>query len=467
MAQSPEALRTLPKNRQAEQVILGAVLLDPEEVIPSISEKLTPGHFYWKAHRLILEVAYELFEKGTPPDLITVSDRLDEKNQLVEVGGRAYLSELLGQVTTTASVTYYVDIVSKKAVMRELIDAGSEITEMGFQESEEVSLLLDRAEGRIFKLSQQEISQGYFHIRDFMHEHIGELEKLSRDPSKRTAAGISTGFKKFDEFTSGLRGSDMIVLAARPGMGKSSLMLSLARHVAVDETKNVGIFSLEMSKEQMLERLLCSEAKVNLHRLRSGFLPPEGWRRIADAASKLIKSTILIDDTPSISVMELRAKARRMKAEHGLDFLAVDYLQLVEAPTHNTVREQEVAHISRSLKSLARELNIPVIALSQLSRASERDRGKARRPKLSDLRESGSIEQEADMVIFIYREDYYADEDGDDKPPADSHEGPNVGVSEIIIGKQRNGPVGSFEVAFHRSYASFFDMAPQQSNSPF
>ena len=466
MAQSSEVLRTLPKNREAEQLILGAALLDPEAVIPVLLEHLTPQHFYWKAHRLVFETILELFEKGTPPDLITVSDRLEAKGQLTEVQGRAYLTEVVGQVTTTSSVPHYAQIVVKKALMRELIEAGHAISEMGFQEAEDLSLLLDRAEGRIFKLSSSEMKQGYYHIRDFMHEHISELENLSRDPEKRTAAGLSTGFRKFDEYTAGFRPSDMIVLAGRPGMGKSSFMLSLARHVAVHEKSKVALFSLEMSKEQLLERLLCAEARVNLHRLRSGYLEQEGWRRVAEAASRLVNSTILIDDTPSISIMELRAKARRIQAEHGLDLIAIDYLQLVEAPTHSQVREQEVAHISRFLKSLARELNVPILALSQLSRASERERSKPRRPKLSDLRESGSIEQEADMVVFIFREDYYGDEE-ENTQHQDHAEGPNTSISEVIIGKQRNGPVGSFEVAFHRSYASFYDLAPNQPRSPF
>lgn len=465
MVQTPEAVRALPKNRQAEQFILGAALLDPEEVVPLLLERLTPQHCYWKGHRIIFDVILELYEKGTPADLITVSDRLEALGKLADVGGRAYLSELMGQVSTTASVPYYVDIVGKKAVMRELIDAGHEISELGYQEAEELPALLDRAEGRVFQLSSHQLNQSYYHIRDFMHEHISELEKLARDPDKRTAAGLSTGFRKFDEYTAGLRPSDMIVLAGRPGMGKSSFMLSIVRFAAVTEKAQVGIFSLEMSKEQLLERLLCAEARVNLHRLRSGFLAPEDWRKIAEAANRLINSTILIDDTPSISILELRTKARRMQAEHGLDLLAVDYLQLIEAPTHSHVREQEVAHISRSLKSLARELKIPILALSQLSRASERD-GRPRRPKLSDLRESGSIEQEADLVAFIYREDYYA-EQGEESASSPTTEDASISMTEIIIGKQRNGPVGSFKVAFHRSYAAFYDSAPDQQRTPF
>lgn len=454
---SSETIRALPKNREAEQVVLGAALLDAESVIPLILQRLLPQHFYWKAHRLILDVILELFERGTPPDLITVANRLEEMGRLEEVGGRAYLSELVAQVTTTTSVPYYADIVKQKALRRELIEAGREISELGFAEAEDLDDLLDRAEGRIFQLSQFELSQDYHHVRDFMHEHIAALEALSRDPDKRTATGISTGFRRFDELSSGLRPSDLIVLAGRPSMGKSSFMLSLVRHAALEEGKKVGIFSLEMSKEQLLERLLCAEARVNLHQLRSGYLPSEAWRLVAQAANRLMHSTILIDDTPGITINELRAKARRMQAEHGLDLLAIDYMQLVEAPSRSDVREQEISKISRGCKSLARELNVPVLALSQLSRAVERRENK--KPRLSDLRESGTIEQEADMVVFLYREDYYG-EDGEQASHADRDEGPNTSLTEVIIGKQRNGPLGTFKVAFHRSYAAFFDLAP-------
>ncbi len=466
MAQSPDAIRALPKNREAEQVVLGAALMDSEEVIPVILQQLLPQNFYWKAHRTILDTVLELFERGTPPDLITVSDRLEELGKLQEVGGRAYLSELLSQVTTTESVQYYADIIKKKAIMRELVEAGREISELGFDEAEELHQLLDRAEGRIFQLSQFEMRQDYYHVRDFMHEHIAALEALSRDPEKRTATGVPTGFRKFDELTSGLRPSDLLVVAGRPGMGKSSFMLSLVRHAAVHEGAKVGIFSLEMSKEQMLERLICAEARVNLHRLRSGYLEPEAWRRVAESANRLVNSTILIDDTPGISISELRAKARRMQAEHGIDLLAIDYMQLVEAPSRSDVREQEISKISRGCKGLARELNVPVLALSQLSRAVERRESK--RPRLSDLRESGTIEQEADVVIFLYRKDYYAEEGEDGGAPPEAAEGNTTSLTEIIVGKQRNGPLGSFEVAFHRTYASFFELAPgQTARSPF
>jgi replicative DNA helicase len=283
-----------------------------------------------------------------------------------------------------------------------------------------------------------------------LHEHLEHLEKLQRDPSQHAVTGLPTGYKKFDEMTAGLQPSDLIVIAARPSMGKTSLALSLARNMALRFGKCVGFFSLEMTKEQLLERLLCAEARINLHRLRGGYLQTdsESWRRIIHAASKLQNSKIIIDDTPSISVLELKAKARRMKSEHNLDILFVDYLQLVEAGAHADVREQEVAYIARSLKALARELNIPVVALSQLSRAPERP---PRRPRLSDLRESGEIEQTADVVIFLYREDAGSEESLEEAEGSS----PLVHETEIIIGKQRNGPTGSFTLLFHRAYTSF------------
>jgi len=445
-----ELARPLPKNREAEQVVLGAAMLEPDSVIPQLLQTLQPDDFYWKAHQIIYRVILELFEGGKPADLITVGNRLDELNKLDEVGGRAYLSELLTKVTTTASVPYYAEIIKKKAVLRALIAAGHQIAELGFTEEMDLETLLDAAEEKIFQISRFQLTHDFHLIRDFLHEHLEHLERLQRDPSQHAVTGLPTGYKRFDEMTAGLQPSDLIVIAARPSMGKTSLALSIARNMALRFNKCVGFFSLEMTKEQLLERLLCAEARINLHRLRGGYLQTdsESWRRIIHAASKLQNSKIIIDDTPSISVLELKAKARRMKTEHGLDILFVDYLQLVEAGAHTDVREQEVAYIARSLKALARELNIPVVALSQLSRAPERP---PRRPRLSDLRESGEIEQTADVVIFLYREDAGSEE----SPDETESPSPLVHETEIIIGKQRNGPTGSFTLLFHRAYTSF------------
>ncbi|MCX8103346.1 MAG: replicative DNA helicase [Candidatus Bipolaricaulota bacterium] len=450
-----EFSRALPKNREAEQVILGAAMLEPEMTIPQLLQSLQPDDFYWKAHQIIYRVILELFEGGKPPDLITVGNRLDELNKLDDVGGRAYLSELVSKVTTTASVPYYAEIIKKKAILRALIEAGHEIVELGFQEESELEPLLDAAEEKVFQISRFQLKHNFYLIRDFLHEHLERLEKLQRDPSQHTVTGLPTGYRRFDEMTAGLQPSDLIIIAARPAMGKTSLALSIARNMALRFHKCVGFFSLEMTKEQVLERLLCAEARINLHRLRGGYLQTdsESWRRIINAASRLQNSKIIIDDTPSISVLELKAKARRMKSEHGLDALFVDYLQLVEAGGHSDVREQEVAYIARSLKGLARELNIPVVALSQLSRAPERP---PRRPRLSDLRESGEIEQTADVVLFLYREDAGGEENSEEELTGPGQQpAPLVHKTEVIIGKQRNGPTGSFELLFHRAYTSF------------
>lgn len=451
--QEREFPRPLPRNREAEQLVLGAAMVEPETTLPVILAQLKPEDFYWQPHQLIYRVILELFEKGKPPDLITVANRLEELGQLQAAGGRVYLSELCELVTTTASVEYYAEIVKKKAVLRALIAAGKAVAELGFNEEEELEVVLDRAEEAIFGISRFGTGSKYHLIKDFLHEHISNLEKLHRDPEKHTVTGLATGFKEFDAMTAGLQPSDLIIIAGRPAMGKSSLAISIARNVALREGKGVGIFSLEMTKEQLLERLLAGEAKINLHQLRSGFLPAEKWRAIAEAARKLAESRIVIDDTPGISIMELKARARRMKAEHEIDLLIVDYLQLIESGLKggNSTREQEISHIARGLKALARELQVPVIACSQLSRAPERR--EAHRPRLSDLRESGEIEQTADVVAFIYRESYYDEEEGVERS--------EVSPTEVIIGKQRNGPTGSFTLSFHRSYASFYEFAPQ------
>jgi replicative DNA helicase len=461
----PEELRSLPKNREAEQVVLGCALVEAETVMTRLTERLRPQHFYFRAHRLIYQTLLELFEGGQPIDLITVGNRLEEKDTLADVGGRAYLSELASSVTTTTSVGYYAEIVMKKALLRELAQVGQEIAELGYREDQELPKLLDIAEEKVFTVSRQTLKQSYHPIGEILHEHLDVLEKL-QDPRRDTVTGLATGFKELDKRTAGFHPADLIVVAGRPSMGKSSFVFSIARNVALEDGQSVGIFSLEMTKEQLIERLLCSEARVNLLRLRGGYLgaDSEAWRRIMHAANRLQKSRILIDDTPAISVMEMKAKARRMKSEHGLDLLIVDYLQLVEGGGRADVREQEISYIARSLKGLGRELGVPVIACSQLSRAVERRDSK--KPRLSDLRESGEIEQTADVVLFLYRRDYYDDRAADEED-LDFVEGtsrdPNVSKTEIIIGKQRNGPTDSFTLMFHKIYASFYEFLPSEA----
>lgn len=455
-----EEARSLPKNREAEQVVLGGAILEAETIMPLLTERLTPTYFYFRAHRTIYQTLMELFEAGQPIDLITVGNRLEERARLAEVGGRAYLSELVSAVTTTTSVGYYADIIVKKALLRGLAQVGQEIAELGFREEQEIGVLLDAAEEKVFQISRRTMKESYHALGEILHEHLDHLEQL-QDPRRGSVTGLSSGFKEYDKRTAGFHPADLIVIAGRPSMGKTSFACTIARNVAIHSGQSVGMFSLEMTKEQLIERLLCAEAQVNLLRLRSGYLgaDSEAWRRIMMAANRLQKAKILIDDTPAISVMEIKAKARRMKAEHGLDLLIIDYLQLVEGGARIEVREQEISYITRALKGLARELDIPVIACSQLSRALERRDSK--RPRLSDLRESGEIEQTADVVMFLFRPDYY-EEKRPEENGADDDDGrePAVSETEIIIGKQRNGPVGSFTLMFHKVYATFYEYHP-------
>lgn len=455
------ALRSLPKNIEAEQAVLGSAILEPEGTLPVLVERLKPEDFYRRAHRIIFRTIRDLFDRGEPSDIVSLSNRLEEKGEMEQVGGRIYLTDLLDRVTTTASLEYYAEIIRKKAVLRALIESGGRIAEIGYDEASTTAEALDKAETLIFDISRRNTTGDYVLVNQFLYEHIDTLEELHRDPNRHTITGYATGFPQLDEMTSGIQRSDLVILAGRPGTGKTSLALALVRHTAIREKASVGVFSLEMTKEQLLERLLCGEAKVSLHRLRGGYVPAAKWRDIANAASKFQQATIIIDDTPGISILEIRAKARRMAAQHGLDLLVVDYLQLIEGSIRTDVREQEIAHITRSLKKLARELKIPVIAISQLNRAVEqRERGK-RYPRLSDLRESGAIEQDADVVAFIYRADYY------DEPSDTGASGQGAGSeAEIIIAKQRNGPLGKVPVVFHKAYASFYPTTAAREEGP-
>jgi len=448
--------RELPKNLEAEQAILGATFLDPDRCVPVIVEKLLPESFYLAQHRVIFRVIRELFQRSEPADIVSVANRLDERDDLERAGGRMYLNELLDRATTTSSLEYYADIVKRKSVLRGLIQAGSLISELGYDEVSETDEVLDKAESMIFDITATTLDRSYALISDFLFDHIESLEEVQRDPQHQTVRGFSTGFRGLDELTSGLQPSDLLIVAGRPGTGKTSFILSLIRHVAIHDGAVVGVFSLEMTKEQLLERLLCGEAKVSLHRLRGGFVPGAKWRDIAHAASRYQKAKVIVDDSPAASILEIRAKARRMQAQYGLDVLFVDYLQLVDAGVRSDTREQEIAYISRSLKKLARELSVPVVAVSQLSRAVERRESK--RPVLSDLRESGAIEQDADVVMFIYREDYYT------TPPDQAQaSGQGAGTeAEVIIAKQRHGPPGTVKVSFNKAYASFYPWTAEE-----
>lgn len=455
MADEDLGIRPIPKNKEAEQVVLGAAMLEPEEALPQLAVRLGPHHFYSQAHQEIYRTILELFTHGELPDAVTVANRLEERGKLDQVGGRTYLNELLARVTTVTALPYYMDIVETKALRRWLIEAGGRIAELGYREELGVEETLDRAGEIVFEIAQRKSLPDYHQLSDFLYDHLEVLEEIHKDPERRPVTALSTGFEEFDAYTGGLSRSDLVVIAGRPGTGKTSLALAIARDVAIRQRKRVGIFSLETAKEQVLERLLCAEAQVDLHSLRSGYLPPAKWGQIAEAAGRLHEAQILVDDVPGAPILSIKAKARRMAMEHGLDLLMVDYLQLVEAGIRTDVREQQIAYISRTLKGLARELGIPVIACSQLNRAVERRESK--RPQLSDLRESGAIEQDADLVVFIYRPDYYEDQSG---------KGP-VAETEIIVAKQRNGPTGKFILQFHKSYATFYPSARKMEEVPF
>jgi len=380
-----DGIRPIPRNKEAEQVVLGSALLEPQEALPRIAPRLLPEHFYYTAHQEIYRIILHLYDQADAPDVVAVANRLQELGKLDDVGGRSYLSEILSRVTTIAALDHYIDIVEVKAIRRGLIEGGGRISEMGYHEELEHTVALDKAEEIIYKLSKRGAGKDYWGLRDFLHEHLDRMADYSKRPEERAFLTVPTGFTKFDEITSGLHPSNLIVLAGRPSTGKTSLALDIVRHIAIHHNKAVGIFSMEMPKEQILERLLCAEARINLHNLRRGILPTTKWGALTHAASLIDKSTILVDDAPGAPVLSIRSKARRMHQEHDIDLLIIDYLQLIEAGVRTDIREQEISYISRSLKGLARELNIPVIACSQLNRAVERRESK--RPMLSDLRE--------------------------------------------------------------------------------
>jgi len=431
-----------PQAVEAEKSLLGSLMLD-KSAITKVADLLIPRDFYKRIHQQIYEAALELFEKGEPVDVLTVSTRLSEKNLLEQIGGTSYLTELVNLVPTASHVLNYAKIVQRKRVLRDLIDASQEIGLMGYDEVEDVDILLDRAERRIFGIAQQSLSQDFIPVKSVLGEAFERIDALSK--RKGTPRGVPTGFAGLDNKLSGLQKSDLILIASRPAMGKSSLALNIAANVAISQKIPVGIFSLEMSKDQVVDRLISTYSGVDLWRIRTGRLSSEGvdndFEKIQRALGILSEAPIFIDDAASANVLQMRAMARRLQAREGLGLVVVDYLQLMEPrnPTENIVRQ--ITEISRSLKILARELNVPVLALSQLSRALEHRPEK--RPMLADLRESGSLEQDADVVMFIYRDDRY------------NTNTERKNIADIIIAKHRNGPVGSVELYFDEQRVAF------------
>lgn len=440
-----------PQNLEAETSLLGAILLDKEAIF-KVADIVTADDFYKNSHANIFETMMELYSKNEPIDVLTLGNRLEEKNLLEQLGGRSYLIGLSNTVPTASHVVQYAEIIRKKATLRKLLRAGGEITRLGYDEStENVEEILDEAQQHLYSITQNHIKQSFIPIKDVLSDAFERIDELHKEKGK--LRGVPTGFKYLDNLLAGLQKSDLIILAARPSVGKTSLALDIARHAAVKEKVPVGLFSLEMSKEQLVDRLLCAEANVDLWKMRTGNLSdrPDSndFPKIGHAMGILSEAPIYIDDSPGNNVMQIRTKARRLQAEHGLGLIIIDYMQLMESHTkrNSDNRVQEVAEISRNLKGIARELNVPVLALSQLSRAVEQN--KPAIPKLAHLRESGSIEQDADVVMFIYRKAADRNYRLEDIPPDERH------LGEIHVAKHRNGPTGVVKLFFDEKHSSF------------
>lgn len=429
-----------PNNIEAEQAVLGSMMMD-KSAAAYATEVLRMEDFYRDAHRIVFDTMRELTVNNIPVDMVTLTEQLVKNNQLEKVGGPAFVAGLANAVPSSSNIEYYANIVREKADLRNLITAANDITAMAFDAEEDVPVILDKAEKRIMDASSRHVSGDFTPINNIVIDSIEKINTVYE--TKGGLTGIPTEFTDLDKLTSGLQPSDLILIAARPSMGKTAFTLNIAANVAIRERKTVAFFSLEMSKTQLMQRLLCSEASLDSQKVRVGDMPDDDWSRLMAVADIISKSPLYIDDTPGISVMELRSKARRLKSQHGLDLILIDYLQLMQGNSKNSVdnRQAEIAEISRSLKALARELNVPIIALSQLSRSVENRQVK--RPMLSDLRESGSLEQDADIVMFLYREDYY------DKETENKH------ITELIVAKHRNGPVDTVKLYFQSAFTRF------------
>lgn len=437
--------RVPPQNIDAEQSVLGAMLLERDAIF-RVMEFLKSEDFYRESHRLIYQVILELAEAGSPVDLITVTDLLRDKGELEKIGGVTYVATLANLVPTAANAEYYAKIVEEKALTRALISVTTRISSRGYEGSDSAEELLDEAEKSILDLGQRRSSSTFVPVKDILVNTFEDIEHVYKNRGKIT--GVPSGFIELDRMTNGFQKGDLIILAARPSMGKTAMAILMGQHCAIKHQVPVGIFSLEMSKEQLVQRMLCSEAMVDAHKVRTGNLADEDWGKLSEAASFLSKAPIYLDDTGAATVREMKSKVRRLKAEKGLGLIIIDYIQLMSGGKKIENRQQEIAEISRKLKGLAKELGVPVLALSQLSRAVESRTDK--HPMMSDLRESGSIEQDADIVMFIYRDEYY------------NQESEKKGIAEVIIAKQRNGPVGTIELGFFREYTKFVNLAKRE-----
>lgn len=445
--------RSTPQNVEAERIVLGALLFDPSRVAPDVLEAIQADDFYDSRHRYIFRAVTALFSEGKIGDITVIANYLGETGKLDAAGGRLYLSELLDSVVTLTSLEHYTEIVRKKSILRAIISAGGQITEIGYDEELDPGEALDKAESTIFSISTSRSSETAISMAEYVGTRVEALEVIHHNPDQHAVTGIETGFPYLDELTAGLQKTDLILIAGRPSTGKSSLATAIARFTALHKNKKVAIFSLEMNKDQVVDRMIAAEGRINLHHMRAGKLSSEKFRDATRAAAKISNSTVIVDDSPGISVLEIRARTRRLVAKHkDLDLIIIDYVQLIDAGIKAGSREQEVSYISRSIKKLAGELQVPVILISQLNRAVERR--ETRRPILSDLRESGALEQDADVVLFIYREEQETTS--------------NTVESEIIIAKQRNGPLGQVKVLFNKASSSFYplDITSEREEAP-
>jgi replicative DNA helicase len=452
-APAPDAFRDrrAPWSEDAERAVIAAMLMDQDALLRA-TEHVVDTMFYREGHRRIFRAMVTISERGDVVDPLTLVDELSRRGELEAAGGKDYIGFLLDVVPTAANVEYHARIVQEKAILRGVIETCTSLVSEAYDGKLLAAELLDEAEQRVFQLSQQRGTEGFTRIKQLMWPTMERIEALQR--GGRSITGVPSGFADLDEITSGFQPSDLIIVAARPSMGKTALVLNIAQHVAIEENTAVAIFSLEMSKESLVQRMLTAEARVDSQMLRKGKLRDDEYPRIAKAAGILSSAPIWIDDTPGVSLLEMRSKARRLKAETDIGLLIVDYLQLMTGPSGSENRQQEISQISRSLKALAKELHLPVVALSQLSRAPEQRTGEGKRPQLSDLRESGAIEQDADLVMFIYRPEVY---EGAQDKDGNSLEG----RAEIIVGKQRNGPTGTVSLFFHKSYTRFENYSPR------
>ena len=441
--------RRPPYSEDAEQAVLSAMLIDGDAVLKAV-EHVDDTMFYAERHRRIFRAMVNIAERGGVVDPLTLSEELSRRGDLEASGGKDYIGFLVDAVPTAANIEYHAEIVREKAVLRRLIEVSTSIVTEAFEGHTTANQLLDDAESKIFQVSQQQTKDGFTRIKELLWPTMERIEALQR--GGKTVTGVASGFTDLDEMTSGFQPADLVIVAARPSMGKTAFTLNIAQHAAIEHNTGVAFFSLEMSKGSLVQRMITSEARIDAQRLRKGMLRDDDFPRLARAAGILSSAPVWIDDTPGITLLEMRSKARRLKADSNIGMVIVDYLQLMQGPANSESRQQEVSQISRGLKALAKELNVPVIALSQLSRAPEQRTGDNKRPQLSDLRESGAIEQDADLIMFLYRQEFY---DG----PVDKDGNSLEGKAEVIVGKQRNGPTGIVNLFFQKQFTRFENLS--------